>query len=209
LPTRGNPFLPSIPEQTPGPGERLNWNTLSGSSTSLAAVSAACAHKGLTLLICPTTASARQSVRECQVFAPPGLEILHFPDWETLPFDAFSPHQDIISERLETMARLPGLKQGLLVVTLATCLQRTAPVGYVAGSSFQLAPGQTLDINTQRTQLVEAGYRQVSAVTERGEFAVRGALTNFPWRATPSPRFATAGTCALMLINAAARSIRT
>ena len=181
LPTRGNPFLPSIPEQTPGPGERLNWNTLSGSSTSLAAVSAACAHKGLTLLICPTTASARQSVRECQVFAPPGLEILHFPDWETLPFDAFSPHQDIISERLETMARLPGLKQGLLVVTLATCLQRTAPVGYVAGSSFQLAPGQTLDINTQRTQLVEAGYRHVSAVTERGEFAVRGALLDiFP-----------------------------
>jgi len=181
LPTGGNPVLPTRPEQTPGSGQRLNWNALSGSSTSLAAVSAACAHKGLTLLICPTTAAARQSVRECQVFAPPEIEILHFPDWETLPFDAFSPHQDIISERLETMARLPGLKQGLLVVTLATCLQRTAPAGYVAGSSFQLAPGQTLDLNTQRTQLVEAGYRHVSAVTERGEFAVRGALLDiFP-----------------------------
>ena len=182
LPISGNP-LKSLerPEHSPRPGERLNWNALPDASQSLAAVGAALQHSGLTLLICPTTASARQSVRECQVFAPDDLEILHFPDWETLPFDAFSPHQDIISERLETMARLPGLKHGLLVVTLATCLQRTAPAGYVAGSSFQLAPGQTLDINTQRARLVEAGYRHVSAVTERGEFAVRGALLDiFP-----------------------------
>jgi len=182
LSTGGNP-LQSLArsEHAPQPGQRLNWSGLPESSASLAAVSAAARHDGLTLLIAPTTASARQSVRECRMFAPPELEILHFPDWETLPFDAFSPHQDIISERLETMARLPGLKQGLLVVTLATCLQRTAPLGYVAGSSFQLAPGQTLDINTQRTQLVEAGYRHVSAVTERGEFAVRGALLDiFP-----------------------------
>ena len=168
-------------DKQPAPGQRLNWNELPQSASSLAAVNLALTHQGLALLICPTTAAARQSVRECRVFAPESLPVLHFPDWETLPYDAFSPHQDIISERLETMARLPRLTRGLVVVTLATCLQRTAPTGYIAGSSFQLAPGQTLDLNTQRTALTEAGYRHVSAVTERGEFAVRGALLDiFP-----------------------------
>ena len=182
LAARPNPLSNLVsPEHKPGPGERLNWNELPSSASSLAAVSAACDHEGLTLLICPSTAAARQAVRECTLFAPDALEVLHFPDWETLPFDAFSPHQDIISERLQTMARLPGLTHGLLIVSLATCLQRTAPAGYVAGSSFQLAPGQTLDIQVQRARLTEAGYRHVSAVTERGEFAVRGALLDvFP-----------------------------
>ncbi len=171
----------TLARRQPAPGQRLNWTELPESSASLAAVEAALAHDGLTLLICPTTSSARESVRECRVFAPEGLSVLHFPDWETLPYDAFSPHQDITSERLQTMARLPQLSHGLVVVTLATCLQRTAPPGYVVGSSFRLAPGQRLDLKSQRTALVEAGYRNVSAVTERGEFAVRGALLDvFP-----------------------------
>lgn len=171
----------------PQPGQRLNWNELPASSTSLAAVDAAGTHDGLTLLICPSTAAARQAARECRVFAPSGLEVLHFPDWETLPYDAFSPHQDIISERLETMARLPQASRGLLIVSLGTVLQRTSPVGYVAGSSFHLAPGMQLDLDTQRRTLVDAGYRSVSAVTERGEFAVRGALLDIYPMGAPDP----------------------
>lgn len=171
----------------PSAGQRLNWNELPGSSASLAAVGAAETHTGLTLLVCPTTASAREAARECRVFAPAGLEVLQFPDWETLPYDAFSPHQDIISERLETMARLPQLTQGLLIVTLATALQRTSPKDYVSGSSFHLAPGMTLDLDTQRRTLVDAGYRAVSAVTERGEFAVRGALLDIYPMGAPAP----------------------
>jgi len=168
-------------ELQPRAGARRNWTDLAGCATSLAAVSAAASHDGLTLMICPTTAAARQAVRECRVFAPDTLEVLHFPDWETLPYDAFSPHQDITSERLETMARLPGLTSGIVIVTLSTTLQRIAPAGFVAGSSFHLAPGMTLDLEAQRATLVEAGYRSVASVTERGEFAVRGALLDvFP-----------------------------
>ena len=174
-------LLDSAASHQPAAGQRLNWNELAGCATSLAAVTAATAHSGLTLLIAPTTAQARQAARECRVFAPAGLEVLHFPDWETLPYDAFSPHQDIISERLDTMARLPQLTTGLVIVSLGTVLQRTAPAGYVAGASFHLQPGMTLDLEAQRRTLVDAGYRSVSAVTERGEFAVRGALLDlFP-----------------------------
>jgi len=171
----------------PNAGQRLNWNELPSSSASLAAVGAAETHSGLTLLICPSTAAARQAARECRVFAPTELDVLHFPDWETLPYDAFSPHQDIISERLETMARLPRLTRGLLIVTLATALQRTSPPGFVTGSSFHLAPGMTLDLDTQRRTLIDAGYRAVSAVTERGEFAVRGALLDIYPMGAPAP----------------------
>ncbi len=171
----------------PGAGQRLNWNELPTSSISLAAVGAAESHPGLTLLICPSTAAARETARECRVFADESLEVLHFPDWETLPYDAFSPHQDIISERLETMARLPGLTQGLIIVNLGTALQRTSPPGYVSGSSFHLAPGMRLDLETQRRTLVDAGYRSVSAVTERGEFAVRGALLDIYPMGAPEP----------------------
>ena len=174
-------LLGSATTRQPAAGQRLNWNELAGCATSLAAVNAARAHPGLTLLIAPTTAQARQAARECRVFASAGLEVLYFPDWETLPYDAFSPHQDIISERLDTMARLPLLTTGLVVVSLGTVLQRTAPAGFVAGASFHLQPGMTLDLESQRRTLVDAGYRSVSAVTERGEFAVRGALLDlFP-----------------------------
>ena len=167
--------------ELPAPGQRLNWCNLGGSSEHMAVVQAALAHDELTLLLCPSTAAARQALRECRVFAPPSLEILYFPDWETLPYDAFSPHQDIISARLATMAALPQLSQGLLIVSLPTCMQRTPPSGYVAGSSFALAPGDRFDLDAQRVTLVDAGYRAVAAVTERGEFAVRGSLLDlFP-----------------------------
>lgn len=174
-------------ELHPSAGQRRNWNELPTSSASLAAIDAASTHPGLTLLICPSTAAARETTRECRVFAPAGLEVLHFPDWETLPYDAFSPHQDIISERLETMARLPALTRGLVIVTLGTALQRTSPRGYVSGSSFHLAPGMKLDLELQRRTLVDAGYRAVSAVTERGEFAVRGALLDIFPMGAPEP----------------------
>ena len=167
--------------QLPAPGNRLNWCNLGGGSEHLAVVQAALAHSELTLLLCSSTAAARRALRECRVFAPQTLEILYFPDWETLPYDAFSPHQDIVSARLATMAALPELTQGLLIVSLPTCMHRTPPRGYVAASSFTLAAGDQFDLERKRTTLVDAGYRAVAAVTERGEFAVRGSLLDlFP-----------------------------
>uniref|UniRef100_UPI00241E05FB transcription-repair coupling factor n=1 Tax=Ectopseudomonas oleovorans TaxID=301 RepID=UPI00241E05FB len=107
--------------------------------------------------------------------------ILCFPDWETLPYDSFSPHQDIISERLQTLHRLPHLKKGILLVPVATLLQRLPPPGFLDQYSLMLDTGSTLDLDAMRGRLEKAGYRCVSTVMEHGEFAVRGSLLDlFP-----------------------------
>ena len=98
------------------------------------------------------------------------------PDWEVLPYDVFSPHPDIISERLAALAELPGLKSAVLLAAADTLGQRLAPRGYVAGRTFNLAVGDRLPLDPLRARLVESGYASVSQVTAPGEFALRGSL---------------------------------
>jgi transcription-repair coupling factor (superfamily II helicase) len=101
---------------------------------------------------------------------------MHFPDWETLPYDSFSPHQDIISERLETLHKLPSFEHGLLFVPIATLMHKLAPRAFLEGNTLKLSTGDLFDINEWRSRLEKAGYRYVSQVMEHGEFAVRGAI---------------------------------
>ena len=109
------------------------------------------------------------------------LPVLSFPDWETLPYDTFSPHQDIVSKRLETLYSLPSLKHGLVITTTATAMQRIAPVEYVQSNALILKKGEKLDLEQFRLQLDAAGYYSVPKVTQHGEFAVRGSLIDlFP-----------------------------
>ena len=109
--------------------------------------------------------------------APPLL----LPDWETLPYDALSPHQDIVSERLATLHALPQASGGTLVTTVSTLMGRVAPRGFVEGNSLRLAVGDRLDLDAERRRLDLGGYRCVSQVMEHGEFAVRGSLLDlFP-----------------------------
>ncbi len=104
-----------------------------------------------------------------------------FPDWETLPYDAFSPHQDITSERLATLRALQTTKRGVLSVPITTLLQRIAPTTYLAGASFDLMTAQEFDIQTQRMSLESAGYQLTDTVNERGQYAVRGSVMDiFP-----------------------------
>ena len=104
-----------------------------------------------------------------------------FPDWETLPYDAFSPHQDITSERLATLRALQTTKRGVLSVPITTLLQRIAPTTYRAGASFDLMTAQEFDIQTQRMSLESAGYQLTDTVNERGQYAVRGSVMDiFP-----------------------------
>jgi transcription-repair coupling factor (superfamily II helicase) len=98
------------------------------------------------------------------------------PDWEVLPYDVFSPHPDIISERLSALAELPGLADGVILAPADTLGQRLAPRGYVEGRTFNLAPGDRLVAHALRERLVEAGYASVSQVSAPGEFALRGSL---------------------------------
>ncbi len=106
----------------------------------------------------------------------PSLPVVAFPDWETLPYDRFSPHPDIISQRLAALHRLPALKRGLVIVPVQTLLQQLAPRSYVIGGSFDLKVGQRLDLEAEKRRLESAGYRNVPQVMDPGDFAVRGGL---------------------------------
>lgn len=102
--------------------------------------------------------------------------VVPFPDWETLPYDQFSPHPDIISQRLSALHRLPALSRGIVVVPVQTLLQRLAPLSHIIGGSFDLKVGQRLDMDAEKRRLESAGYRNVPQVMDPGDFAVRGGL---------------------------------
>jgi len=102
--------------------------------------------------------------------------VLFFPDWETLPYDTFSPHEDIISQRLETLSILPAKTSGILVVTVGTLLQKLAPSEFIQQSALSLTLGQHFDPISYRTSLEQVGYRCVDTVYQHGEFAVRGSI---------------------------------
>ncbi|WP_417662758.1 transcription-repair coupling factor [Pseudomonas sp.] len=168
--------LPSLPAAA----GKQHWGNLPGAALSLAIAEAASAANRFTLLLTADSQSAERLEQELSFFAPQ-LPVLHFPDWETLPYDLFSPHQDIISQRISALYRLPELKHGVLVVPITTALHRLAPTRFLLGSSLVLDVGQTLDVNDMRSRLEATGYRCVDTVYEHGEFAVRGALIDlFP-----------------------------
>ena len=109
------------------------------------------------------------------------LPLLSFPAWETLPYDAFSPYQDIVSERLLTLQRLPDLERGVLVIPVATLMQRLLPGAYLRAHCFQLRVGETLNRDAFRQRMQDSGYAFVSQVAAHGEIAVRGSLLDvFP-----------------------------
>ena len=113
---------------------------------------------------------------ELRFFGGGSLPILTLPDWEVLPYDLFSPHPDIVSERLRTLSRLPSLTRGILLLSADNLLARLPPVDYVRARSFELTAGEPLSIEPLRLQLVQSGYVSVSQVTGPGEFALRGSL---------------------------------
>lgn len=164
-------------------GRHADWGRLYGSAFGLVLANAARAHSGLGLLVTADTPTAARLERELRFFigANPDLPILSFPDWETLPYDKFSPHQDIVSERLATLARLPTTARGLLIVPVATLMHRLPPGEYVHGRTFAIDIGDRLDMEAMRMRLEQSGYRCVSQAMEHGEFAVRGSLIDlFP-----------------------------
>jgi transcription-repair coupling factor (superfamily II helicase) len=157
---------------------RFSWQGLKGDSLALAIASAVNSHgHGPVVVITPDMQAAEILVEQVAFFtAQDALPAITFPDWESLPYDSFSPHQDIISERLTTLYRLPGLDRGLLVIAAPTLLQRLPPRDFIYRNSLMLSTGDRLDLDEMRKRLDSAGYQCVSQVMEHGEFAVRGAL---------------------------------
>ncbi|MBD1551424.1 transcription-repair coupling factor [Pseudomonas typographi] len=173
--------LPALPTAAAAAANgKQTWAGLHGAALPLAVAEAASGAGRFTLLLTADSQSADRLEQELRFFAP-NLPVLHFPDWETLPYDLFSPHQDIVSQRIASLYRLPELAHGVLVVPITTALHRLAPTQFLLGSSLVLDAGQKLDVDAMRTRLEAAGYRYVDTVYEHGEFTVRGALIDlFP-----------------------------
>ncbi|MBE2295401.1 MAG: transcription-repair coupling factor, partial [Phycisphaerales bacterium] len=172
---------PLSPVLTANARQPLHWGQLYGASPALLIAAAAARYRGLILAIAPDGQTALRLENELRVFGGGELDILAFPDWETLPYDLFSPHQDIVSQRLATLYRLPQRRRGVLVVPVATLTQRLAPRGYLDGYVLLLRVGERLELENFRQRLEAAGYLCVSQVVEHGEFAVRGSILDlFP-----------------------------
>ncbi|PUE51258.1 transcription-repair coupling factor [Limnohabitans sp. 2KL-51] len=138
----------------------------------------------LTAIITSDAADAQRLMEEL-VFFTPGLRCVMFPDWETLPYDTFSPHQDLISERLATLWRIKQRNHpesaDVVLVPATTALYRLAPPSFLAGYTFEFKVKQKLDEAQLKAQLTLAGYSHVSQVVSPGEYAVRGGLIDlFP-----------------------------
>ena len=164
------------------PGNKNHWGELQAAGRALAIAEAACQHDGLSVLITETAREAAAQGRTLRFFtADRDLQILSFPDWETLPYDIFSPHQDIVSARVQTLANLRNAKHALLIVPLPTLLHRLAPTDFIASRTFSYRVGEELDRDELKDQLSKAGYQRVDTVYEHGEYAFRGSLIDiFP-----------------------------
>ena len=158
----------------------VKWGKLYGASPALAIAEAAAIASGPLIVIAPSSRDAESLSDEIGFFWDGGAAKT-FPDLETLPYDGFSAHPDIISARLAVLAELPRARAGVWVVAVDTLLQRLAPRSYIEAFSLRVHVGESLDLDGLRTQLTAAGYAAVTQVVAHGEFAVRGSLLDvFP-----------------------------
>jgi len=162
--------------------DHKHWGALQGSSDALAISTLVEQHSGPIVVVTADTPSAMRLERTIRFFTQDkSLPITLFPDWETLPYDAFSPHQDIVSQRLETLYQLTRSDQGVFIVPVNTLMQRVAPTDYLAHEVIMFKKGQTLNRDDFRRQLEEAGYLHVNQVLSHSEFSVRGSIIDlFP-----------------------------
>ncbi len=154
----------------------LRWTGLTGAATALQVALAAANAPGPVLLVTTDAATAARLEEELAFFCAGEVPVCGFPGYETLPYDQFSPHPDIISQRLGTLARLPALKRGIVIVDVQTALQRLPPRTFIDGHALSLKAGEALDLEQFRLRLTSAGYASVPQVAEPGDFAIRGSL---------------------------------
>jgi transcription-repair coupling factor (superfamily II helicase) len=172
------------------PGTRTCWRGLSGSALALALERLAATRSSPLLVIAADSAHAQRLALDIAVFADAtDLPVLTLPEWETLPYDIFSPHQDIVSERLATLYRMPNVTRGVVIVPIATLLQRLCPREYLDNSALMVDVGERINLDAMRKRFENAGYLCVPEVLGHGEFAVRGSILDiYPMGATQAYR---------------------
>lgn len=167
-----------------GKGDRKRWGQVNLTTLACAianSMSIKNDHGGseFWLVITETTAQAYQLQQELPFFIPHlSDKIKLFPDWEILPYDSFSPHEDIISERIGTLASLSTQTEGVLILAMSTLCHRLAPTSFIHGHSLQIKVGDKVDLDGLRQKFISAGYKLVENVYEHGEFAIRGAIVD-------------------------------
>lgn len=158
---------------------RVRWLNLSQGSLPLA-LARYLPHRRLKVVLTQDAEQALRLQTAWRFFRPHDTAVF-LPDWETLPYERFSPHQDLVSERLSALWQIKSGAADVLFVPVATAMQKLPPVPFLAGRTFWLKTGQTLDIGRLKSDLVDAGYNHVSHVVAAGEFAVRGGIVDlFP-----------------------------
>ena len=173
-------LLPAIEHaRAVAPGQRWALPPLHGVADALALAALAAPERPLLVV----TAEAMDAVRleEALGWLVPQARVHLLPDWETLPYDRFSPHQDLISERLSTLHAISQGNYDIVLVPASTALYRLAPPAFLAAYTFFLKTGERLDLDALRAQMVMAGYEPVSQVVSPGEFSLRGGIVDlFP-----------------------------
>ncbi len=170
--------LLSLPA-APKPGQRTDLPPFAASADALAI--AQLARPGLVLAVISASPIEAQRLAEEIAWFAPTLRVHLLPDWETLPYDSFSPHQDLISERLATLHAVSRNECEVLIAAASTAVTRLAPPSFLAGHTFFLKKGDRFDVDKLRAQLTLAGYQHVTQVVAAGEYSVRGGLVDlFP-----------------------------
>ena len=170
-----SPTVPLTQDQT------LVWTGFNGCADALALANAIQNEQRLFVMVTPDNQTALRLEHELAFFLQGQHPILHFPDWETLPYDVFSPLPEIISERLKTLALLPQVRRGALVVSVTTLMHRLAAREHILANSFAIKVGDDFNLDLNRIKLESVGYQCVSQVYQHAEFAVRGAIVDlFP-----------------------------
>lgn len=184
-------LTPTLAKNTQTRVDKKTWHNLQGSSDSIALYHSALISDAPILLVTNDTPTALKLEHELRSLTQDedDLALCLFPDWETLPYDTFSPHQDIISQRLATLYQLSRMKKGIVIVPVTTLVQRLAPKKYIESNSFIINKGDKKDLHQLRQTLESCGYRSVDQVMEHGEFSARGAIldvfpmgSNIPFR---------------------------
>ncbi len=167
--------------QAPTTAPTLRVGQLYGSSRSLLLSEQIAQHPGLSVIVCCDMTDAEQLEQEIRFFSHEQPRVYRFPDLETLPYDQFSPHQDIVSERIRCLASITNADSGILILPVSTLLQKIAPPEFIHQRSLNLKPGDQVALVALREKLSLYGYRAVSQVEEHGEFSVRGSILDlFP-----------------------------
>ncbi|WP_305840850.1 transcription-repair coupling factor [Photobacterium leiognathi] len=173
-----NKHLLSIPLPNKAGDNRYIGN-IKGAALALSFAEIAASHNGPILAVVPDTQTALKLQPEISQFCDVDVKV--FPDWETLPYDNFSPHQDIISERLARLYKMPTQKSGIILVPISTLLQRLTPSEFIHQHALMVKKDDRMSLEKLRLQLEVSGYRHVDQVMEHGEYASRGSLLDlFP-----------------------------